>query len=216
MKKPDLDNDCTLLFHGTSGESAMSILKEGFSSRETLWNASYGDRVYMVIETYELETKDYYEPDQIRNIEDFPAYRVALDASRSAKAKYDEQDDTCYVFMFAMPKNAFDDILFPDTSTEAACLTDDYYEIMDMELNKAINDGRVKCWLLTIDNSYYHQFRLFYLPSDTTGFKMPDDLERIPCIQHMLSCINKEPEVFDALFDEAPNQITDMQEITCI
>lgn len=212
MQMPKIPNDRLLLFHGTDNDAVNAIIRGGFDTSYTLWETSFGDRTYMVEAHYDLEMQAYDELAQITDLSELPALKFARDAAKIANATKNDQNPDIKLLMFSIPKSELEQTLFHDMSGEAE--QNLFYEIMDHDLNRLIDEGIIEWWEVQIENGYTPQLRLFYLPFCQDSYVMPTDLYDVPCIKEFMKAMDPDGTSTDFLDQIDSSKVTAVIKIT--
>lgn len=138
-------------YHGTSYDSGMQIIKDGFRKGNKIWNASCKDMIYMVRESYDNEDQ-YFE-----KMEELPAVRFAIEAGQIAAAHQNQLNKDLMLFEFIIPD---DYVIDEDDSCDNM---HDCFQIYFKELNTAISSGDIEVNIYHIHNGYEPYLRIFYL-----------------------------------------------------
>lgn len=138
--------------HGTSYESAMNILQNGFMDAAKIWDCSMPGIMYF--RELPSETEDNYEDSRS------DAYFTAITNGQVAAAYNDSHDTRIGVVVLTMSDELADDIVECDISCENA---NDCYQIDIDELNKYVNSGNITAKIEIYANAYIPYIRPFYL-----------------------------------------------------
>lgn len=173
----------TRLYHGTSYEAGVDIIRNGFHSPDTIWSCSDPEKTYFI--------KSDYDEDEDKDLND-DAVMFAVDASKIAAAHFDSKATSTFLFEITMSDETFDDEMLPDTSCENA---DDCYCIDSETLNELISDGKITLTVYLVKNAYNTWLRPFYLCNLSSYYEPNDEVlhDAIRCLQ--------ESQVIDAMYD---------------
>ena len=153
-------------FHGTSMENAEKIIKEGFSSNDTIWNCSDCDYTYVAESNCDEE--EY-------NINYDEGFYLAVEAAQIAAAYFNSMKSETVVFEFLVPEeiaNEFED----DISCENMAQYHHCYQIDSKFLNDCIRTGKIRVIKHTLKNAYNPNLRVFVLPKNNKYLNKIDDL----------------------------------------
>lgn len=200
----------TVLFHGTSMESARRIKKRGFDAKDTIWSDSFGDRTYMVPLEYDIGTDETIDQD----ITCTPAFYFAVEAGQCAAAYGNSKCTDVCVFMFAFDKKKIDETIWPDRSSNSMDLS--FKEILDPDLNRLLRTKEADCWLIRVRNAYCPLFRPFYIPyMENNLTKLPDDVlkmfEKFPAARDTL--IHNDGQIYMELRDFSNASVSSVKKL---
>lgn len=180
-----------ILLHGTTGEAAENIKKNGFKEADAIWTCSNPDKTYLVAVSDRYDTAE--------------AVRVAYESGLIAAAKLNTYREDIAIFIFNFP----DDIADEELSDDMSCInTDGCYEINNDALNKLINDKKVSYEIKTINHAYIPWMRPFYVAYLNQEYMELDEKLANICKIIKSSSIEMYDEIFDA-YDDL-NEICDI------
>lgn len=140
-----------VFFHGTSMESAMTILNEGFDDCvNTIWSCSDDTKLYLRELKQDSEEDDWCED---------PKY-LCIESGKIAAAIQGSQSTSIALFRFEMDEEIADEYVEADDSCENM---EDCFQIDKSDLEKLISEGKIKCTLLESKDAYIPYMRVFYL-----------------------------------------------------
>lgn len=150
------------LYHGTSKESAESIIKEGFKAGNKVWGVSEYENIYF----WDTE-KDENECKTFEELEHSLCSDAAIMA-RHAAAKSNSMAHTAYILKFEVLDEDYvdDDVSSPNMYTVASCM---YYEHANTYL-KLVD---------LYELSYSPALRLFYFIHKESNFAWHESLTDI-------------------------------------
>ncbi len=139
-------------YHGTTVESAMQILKNGFAGviDSTIWNVSDADKLYM----RELNCdEDGYDE----------SLRYCIENAQIAAAIRNSMDSRIAVIKFIVDDKAiiqFDEMFESDDSCDNM---EDCFQVDKVLLQECIDNGTIKASIDVYDDAYVPYLRVFYL-----------------------------------------------------
>ena len=162
--------------HGTSYESAMNILQNGFQDVEQkIWDCSgYG---YMYFRDADSEEAQF----------------MAISNGQIAAAYTNSKETYIAVIVLEMSDELSDEIFEEDLSCENMY---DCYQVEINTLNKFIASGDIKAKIQFFDEAYIPYLRPFYLNHITNHMKISDKL-----LQDAIAVINRSDVYLEEIFD---------------
>lgn len=164
-------------YHGTSYNSGLQILQNGFESGHKIWSCSDSNKIYLVSEKFDNENII------ITDFEQKPAVRFATESAQIAAAHVNQKSEDVIVFEF----DVNDDVNF---SPDMSCINmPDCYEVETNVLNQLICNGVIKMTAYKMKKAYTPYLRVFYLYSLDTNYYRPKN-KNLKHIINKLKSIN--------------------------
>lgn len=136
-------------YHGTTMESARSILKNGFNGEtDTVWNCSDCDKLYV----RDKDSNAIFDEDE--------AIYLSVSAGQIAAAVFDSKETSIAIFKFEVEDDVADSYFDEDDSCPNM---DGSYQIDKSDLDYLISRNKIKCTLFESKNAYIPYLRVFYL-----------------------------------------------------
>ncbi len=154
--------------HGTSYESAMNILQNGFTkNKDTIWSCSNKEMIYV------REMQD----------DDSDAEYLCIESGQIAAAYTNSIETKICLVRFEIPDDIAEEYVADDNSCEN---TEGCYQIYIEDLNKLVDIGTIKVYIDVYEDSYVPYLRPFYLAYVSDSYMLIKD----PLLKQAIKVIN--------------------------
>lgn len=137
--------------HGTSYESAMNIMKNGFQPVETVWNNASNEDMF-----YVREITDFDEYEMTEN------KTLCIENGQIAAAVSDSKDERLALVILQIDDDVAEDIVWQDESCGERMIHESF-QIDKDDLNDAISSGKCEVKIEIYKDGYLPMLRVFYL-----------------------------------------------------
>lgn len=149
------------LYHGTSIESAVDILKNGFKNTDRIWNVSFPEHMY------------FWHSDE-NSDSSYEDVNFVISAGQLAAAHQASKYNDIAVIILKMSEDIFETEFMPDVSCENM---ENCYQIDTHVLNNLIKTKKINICAKIIRNAYNPNLRYLYMPvnDDRLYYNYPDE-----------------------------------------
>ncbi len=181
--------------HGTSYESAMNIVKNGFQPVKTVWNKASDEDMFYVREITDCDEDDY------------EAKTLCIENGQIAAAISDSKDERLALVILEINDDVAEDIVWQDESCGERMIHESF-QIDKDELNDAINSGKCKVKVEIYKDGYLPMLRVFYLQGLLENMHI--DLSDEPILYETLCAIKNVDFMF--MYDEFIGMVGELEE----
>ena len=171
--------------HGTSYESAMNIMKNGFQPVETIWNGASDEDMFYVREVTDCDEYNY------------EAKTLCIESGQIAAAVSDSKDERLALVILQIDDDVAEDIVWQDESCGERMIHESF-QIDKDDLNDAISSGKCRVKVEIYKDGYLPMLRVFYLNGLLDNMYI--DLSDEPILYETLRAIQNVDSMF--MYDE--------------
>lgn len=182
--------------HGTSYESAMNIMKNGFQPVETIWDGASDEDMFYVREITDCDEDRLNE-----------AKTLCIESGQIAAAVSDSKDERLALVILEIDDDVAEDIVWQDESCGERMIHESF-QIDKDELNDAINSGKCEVKIEIYKDGYLPMLRVFYLQGllDNPYIDLSDE----PILYETLCAIKNVDTMF--MYDEFIGMVGELEE----